>query len=490
LKLYPTAAEFQKLADEFNVIPIMQEYIADELTPVGALRRLGLDRQPYTFLLESVEGGQKLGRYSFVGVSMKEIVEIWPGRICLRDGTGKLLIQFPSQDPLAYLEARTQEFKLAPSPIERMPCGFVGYAGYELVHTFEKLPPRKKGPAVPDCVFALPEVLLVFDHVQGTVSAVANVFLKKGQKLSSYQEAIEKMEEVVARLSSHSAGSILPSPRGKVREGKYRSNFTKGEFLEAVQKAKEYIAKGEVQQVVPSQRFEVELKRPPLDLYCALRAINPSPYLFYLKFGEFGLVGSSPEMLVRLEDQRAMVRPIAGTRPRGRDASEDAALEEQLLADEKEKAEHEMLIHLALSDLAKVCRRETVRATERFAIERYSHVMHLVSQVEGELHRDKNLFHLFKAAFPAGTLTGSPKVRAMELIAELEPTARGPYGGAVGYFGFGGNMDFCITIRTIIYQGNRAWLQAGAGIVAGSQPEKEYQETINKAQALLQAVLA
>jgi anthranilate synthase component 1 len=493
LQIYPSAAAFQDLVQAgYNVIPVMQEYIADQLTPVSALRRLGLEKQPYAFLLESVEGGSRLGRYSFVGIKMKQAVEIWPGKLCLRDGLGEEQREFACADPLEYLRRRTAEYRLAPlAQLPRVPIGFVGYAGYELVHLLEKLPPRKSGLGLPDGIFFLPETLLAFDHAQGTMCIITNVFLEGNQDFAAYQEALNTNRELIGRLRrGRDSNCALPAlSRGQLRPEQYTSNFSKEEFLSAVARATEYIAAGDIFQVVPSQRFEVRLRRSPLELYCSLRAINPSPYMFYLQFGCFGLVGSSPEVLVRLENGRAMLRPIAGTRPRGENALQDAALAQELSRDEKERAEHVMLVDLGRNDLGRVCKYGTVEATELFALERYSHVMHLVSQVEGTLAADKDQFDLFKAAFPAGTLTGAPKVRAMEIIAQLEPDARGPYGGAVGYFGFNGNMDFCITIRTVTYKGEKGWVQAGAGIVADSAPEREYQETMNKARALLQAVL-
>lgn len=369
----------------------------------------------------------------------------------------------------------------------------MGYIGYDMVRFFEKLPQENIDDLnLPDCIFIFSSCLVIFDHINHTIKIVSHAFIESNALPSSqqvdraYKLATEKIDEIVHRLRK--SVKTIPRSPGRKASSPLKSNFTRQDFIRQVRKAKDYIRAGDVIQVVLSQRWEKKIKARPFDLYRALRSINPSPYMYFLKFGDLKIVGSSPEILVRAEKGKVTLRPIAGTRPRGEDEEGDETLKKELLADPKERAEHIMLVDLGRNDVGRVCYYGSVRVDELMTIEKYSHVMHIVSNVVGKLKRGKDQFDLLQACFPAGTVTGAPKVRAMEIIEELEPTRRGPYAGAVGYFSFSGNMDSCITIRTIVVKGDTAYIQAGAGIVADSHPEREYQETKNKAQALLKAL--
>ncbi len=483
--IYPARQEFIKLSKRANVIPVYKEILADTLTPVSAFQKIG---KGYSYLLESVEGQEKIARFSFIGAEPSIVLKIKANSIEI-DRCGKVK-KYLTGDPLKEIEKIMSNFKTAEAKgLPRFSGGLVGYMGYDIVRFFENLPDKNPDDLqVPDSIFMMADNLVIFDHSTHRVKIVVNAYLAKGEGRraeKTYDKAIKKIEEIIKKLNA-------PEKRKKLKtrttKHKIESNFTKKEFETLVKKAKEYIKAGDIIQVVPSQRFHAKLECEPFDVYRALRSLNPSPYMYYLNFDEIKLVGSSPELLVRCENRIVETRPIAGTRPRGRDEAEDKKLEKELLADAKERAEHVMLIDLGRNDIGRVCKPGTVRVTDFMFIERYSHVMHIVSNCRGILDKNKNAFDVLRACFPAGTVSGAPKVRAMEIIDELENTKRSYYAGAVGYFSFSGNMDTCITIRTMLVKGRDAFIQAGGGIVADSIPSREYQETVNKAKAMVRAI--
>jgi anthranilate synthase component 1 len=487
---YPTEKEFVRLAKKGNVIPVYKEISADTDTPVSAFFKAC--RGEYAFLLESVEGSEKVGRYSFLGMNPALIFKSKGKNIeIIRNLENDTRVEkfATKEDPLNEIKKIMQQFRLVKAEgLPRFCGGLVGYMGYDLVRFFEKLPAQKKDDLhFPDCYFILADSLIIFDHFQHKISIVFNAFIPKKCDLKRiYAQAMLNVNKLESDLRSfHTFGDLEDIPKKK---SAISSNFSKNGFKRAVEKIKRYIKNGEIIQAVLSQRFQVETQTDPFDAYRNLRSINPSPYMYYLKFGDLNVIGSSPEMLVRCEDGLVETRPIAGTRPRGKDDKEDAKLEQDLLADAKEKAEHLMLVDLGRNDLGRVCSYKSVQIKDFMTIELYSHVMHIVSSVVGRLKKGRDIFDLLRACFPAGTVSGAPKVRAMQIIDELEPVLRGPYAGCVGYFSFSGNLDTCITIRTIVMKGNRAYVQAGAGIVADSQPEREFQETRNKAQACFKAL--
>lgn len=477
---YPDFNQFKLLTKQGNLIPVYKEIFADIETPVSAFLKItdGL-KEKYAYLLESVERGEKLGRYSFLATSPSFIFE---KRI--RNNLNPL-------NELKKIMKRYHPVSLPGMP--RFWGGAVGYISYDYVRCLEKLPVSKfqeDDLNLPDCIFLFTDNLIIFDHILQTIKIVSCVYLEDKTDIEKeYKRTCKKIEIIVSKLRRP-----LPKtnfrPQTKVHgpETALKSNFRKTEFLQAVKKAKEYIRNGDIIQVVLSQRFTQEVNCSPFDIYRSLRTVNPSPYMFFLKFNKFCLVGSSPEILVRKEGKIVEVRPIAGTRPRGEDENKDKQLEKNLLESPKERAEHIMLVDLGRNDLGRVCAYDTIKIPELMTVEKYSHVMHLVSSVIGKLKKGEDAFSLFQACFPAGTVTGAPKIRAMEIIDELEPIRRGPYAGAVGYFSFQGNTDMAITIRTILVKDGRAYIQAGAGIVADSLPKREYQETKNKAQALITAI--
>jgi anthranilate synthase component 1 len=483
---YPTLEQVRSLAAQGNFVPVYRELPADLETPVSVYLRLR--GQGPSFLLESVEQGEQLGRYSFLGTQPTMTFIARGDRITLGSGAGAPLAEHLG-DPLRVLAEVLRQRRLARlAGLPRFTGGAVGYMGYDLVRFIERLPATASDDlaGVPDAVFLFADQLVIFDHVRHRLLVMTNARLE-GDLTAAYAEAVGRIEALVARIRS----PFTPPAPAVVHDGDgWESNFTQAEFEAAVRRAKEYIAAGDIFQVVLSQRLRRRTRADPFTIYRALRMLNPSPYMYYLELpDEVRIIGSSPEMLTRLEeDGRAELRPIAGTRRRGATPEEDAALREELLADPKERAEHVMLVDLGRNDLGRVCRYGTVRVPELMVTERYSHVMHLVSRVEGHLRPGLTAFDLLRATFPAGTVSGAPKVRAMEIIEELEGTRRGPYAGAVGYFGYGGTMDTCITIRTIVMKGDTCYLQAGAGIVADSDPTREYEETLNKARALAVAV--
>jgi anthranilate synthase component 1 len=498
---YPSKEKFIELTKKGNLVPIYKEILADIETPVSAFVKI--KKSDYAFLLESVEGEEKYARFSFLGDNPSlifmskgnfvKIIEAKESKMSIREFISK-------RDPLDDIKQIMGRYKFV--QIEGLPrfCGgFVGYIGYEMARFFE---PRLKKTedkniddlGIPDSLFVLADTLLIFDHLNHKIKVISCAFINKlaennSKKIVSiYNASIEKIEEIINRLRNHPFLQVSPLDNVKRIDYGLDSNFTRKKFESIVKKTKNYIQKGEIIQAVLSQRFHLKLDVNPFNVYRALRNINPSAYMYYLKFGNLDIIGSSPELLIRCEDGVVQTRPIAGTRPRGKDEKEDRRLEKDLLNDEKEKAEHIMLVDLGRNDLGRVCKKATVKLTEFMNIEKYSHVMHIVSNVVGILSKEKDIYELLRAVFPAGTVTGAPKIRAMEIIDELENVKRGPYAGCIGYFSFSGNLDTCITIRTIIVKDRYAYIQAGAGIVADSRPEREYFETLNKAKAQILAI--
>jgi anthranilate synthase component 1 len=480
----PDFAAFQEMAEQGNIVPVYREILGDLETPVSAYKKLRNQRPSY--LLESVEGGEKWGRYSFLGFNPSLILEVRDRRVTLeRRGLTETL--YPHADPFEHIRQVLQEFQAVAAPgLPRFWGGLVGFLGYDMVRYIERLPELTPPKPMPEARFVLADHLLIFDNLRQTIKVVVLAHLTAEVTLREhYDQAVADIHAIIEELRRPVPQSVSSPPAATLS---LSSNLSQEEFEAIVLKGKEYISAGDVIQVVLSQCFTTPLGYDPLDLYRALRCINPSPYMFFLDTADLQLVGASPEILVRLEGSHITYRPIAGTRPRGATPEADQALEADLLADPKERAEHIMLVDLGRNDVGRVASIGTVRVPELFTVERYSHVMHLVSQVEGELAPGEDGITLLASTFPAGTVTGAPKVRAMEIIEELEPSRRGPYAGAVGYLGFSGNLDFCITIRSFTVHHGQAYLQVGAGIVADSDPAREYQETVNKAMAMMKAL--
>jgi anthranilate synthase component 1 len=487
--LYPDRTEFKALCERGNLVPVYREILADMDTPVSAFHKLG---GAPSFLLESVVGGEKWARYSFLGSRPSKVIQSWGRRIEIRE-EGLPPVMIESDDPVEVLKREVSKYRpVEVAGLPRFFGGLVGYIGYDMVRFFEQLPDKgSQGLELPDMFFMVTDTMLIFDSLKQKIKVVSNAHLNNKTPDEAYEEAGTKIEDIIKKLKEPVAGH-REKTTGRETEDKetgFASSFlTREAFENAVVQAKEFVMAGDVVQVVLSQRFERASMIDPFSVYRALRVINPSPYMYYLDTGDAQIVGSSPEILVRLEEEKIVLRPIAGTRKRGNTDAEDRSLEDELRKDPKEVAEHIMLVDLGRNDVGRVAKTGSVRVTELMTVERYSHVMHLVSHVEGDLRKGLDAFDVLRASFPAGTVTGAPKVRAMEIIEELEPTKRGPYAGAVGYFSYSGNMDTCITIRTIIIKEGTVYVQAGAGIVADSDPGKEYQETVNKAMAMMKAV--
>ena len=487
----PDYHTFQETSESADLIPVFRTIIADLDTPLTLFAKVS-GEESRIFLFESMEGGEKWGRYSFIGFDPLLTFSSQNSRIDSHSFGGILSQHLEIKgNPIDALQKILEDVKAAENPeLPRFCGGAVGFLGYDMVRFMEELPSDKELLDFPDCSFMIPRVVLIHDSFKQTVTVVCWVVsTEKEKNQSGYEAAIAKIDSVVSLLRAPLPANFLnSSSRGSNQPHQFHSNMDKEQFHSMVEKAREYIKAGDIIQVVLSQRFHTKTDLAPLDLYRALRHINPSPYLFYLKLGELVQIGSSPEILVRKEFEVIELRPIAGTRVRGKSEEEDKALELELLADPKERAEHLMLVDLGRNDVGRVARDGSVEVKDLLVVERYSHVMHIVSGVHGIIAEGKNQFDVMKACFPAGTVSGAPKIRAMEIIDELEPERRGPYAGAVGYFGFSGNMDFCITIRTFVIQGNDLWVQAGAGVVFDSDPQKEYEETINKSMGLRRAV--
>jgi len=480
---YPSFDAFKAKASQGNLIPVYREIMADFETPVAAF--LKLDRGDFSFLLESVEGGEKWGRYCFLGGEPSILFQSKGRRVEItRDGHAEVQ---EGVDPLDALKQLMGEFH--PVEVEGLPRffgGAVGYLSYDMVRFCERLPDQTIDDLnVPDSMFMLTDTIVIFDHMLQKIKVVSNA-LVDGPPEKAYQQAIAKIEQLIARLRQPPP----PRPARQLPAGPLTltSTFTKEAYERVVERAKEYIRAGDIIQVVPSQRLEAAIDVDPFDIYRTLRTVNPSPYMFYLKFRDLRLVGSSPEVNVRLEGSLIELRPLAGTRRRGQHAAEDLEITAELMQDPKERAEHIMLVDLGRNDVGRVAKIGSVKVTELLQVEKYSHVMHLVSHVVGELAEGNDCYDVMRATFPQGTVSGAPKIRAMEIIEELEPTKRGPYAGAVGYFSYSGNMDTCIALRTMTVKGNTAFVQAGGGVVADSVPELEYEETLNKARALMRAI--
>lgn len=479
--------EFRRYAHEGNLIPLYREILADYETPVSAFAKI--DHGPTAYLLESIEGGEKWARYSFLGSGSPVVISEDRGDLMVVRGKKKSRIASKG-NPLERLREYMKAFRPVTVPnLPRFVGGAVGYLGYDMVRTFENLASRPKDHLnLPDFAFLMTDTLLIFDNVAQKIKVVANAHVTSTRDRDvtrAYREATERIERMITRLRRPLRRA---RPHRRRRPITFTSNLSRADFEKMVNRTKEYIRAGDIVQAVLSQRWETNVQAPPLQLYRALRVVNPSPYMYYLRVAGVELVGSSPETLVRCEDGVISVRPIAGTRRRGRTADEDQQLERRLLADEKERAEHVMLVDLGRNDVGRVSRPGSVSVDSLMHVERYSHVMHIVSNVTGRLDRSKTSYDVLRACFPAGTVSGAPKIRAMEIIDELEPTRRGPYAGAVGYFSFSGNMDMCINIRTVVIKKHQAFIQAGAGIVADSNPEHEYEETCNKAKAMMNAI--
>ncbi len=486
----PTFDEVARLFDQGDLVPIYRTLPADLETPVSVYLKLAQAGEP-SFLLESVEGGENIARFSFLGVNPAAILTMHGNQVRVQRGDETTTIPFqPGQDALSVIKDALGRFKPVLLPgLPRFVGGAVGFLSYDLIRYFEELPATASDELqLPEASFMLVDTLVMFDHVKHQLIVLSNAHNQRDPR-AAYDKAVERIEAIVARLRAPLPA--LPEPTAPM-DGTLVSNVTQDEFEERVRKAKEYIAAGDAFQIVLSQRLMRQTSANPFAIYRSLRMLNPSPYMFSLSFpaDDIYVVGASPEMMVRFDaDTRmASVRPIAGTAPRGATPEADKEHEAHMLADPKERAEHVMLVDLGRNDLGRVCDYGTVKVPQMMIVERFSHVMHIVSHVEGHLRRDMDAYSLLRATFPAGTLSGAPKIRAMEIIEELEGTRRGLYGGAVGYFSYGGSMDTCIAIRTLLMRGQTAYIQAGAGLVADSDPSKEYQETLNKARALAVAI--
>jgi anthranilate synthase component 1 len=469
----PTLEKIRELRAYGNVVPVYKSVIADFLTPVSAFLKLERNR-PYAFLLESVEGGERIARYSFLGCDPFLITRH-------RIGEGDNFVRS--------VRTTMSRFKSVRLPdLPPFTGGAVGYFGYDMVRTVEEIPGTGRDElGIDDAVLMFYRTVLAFDHLRHQIHIISNLLLDESKEPieQQYEAAVMEISQIESLLRSPLE---MPTPAGKPGESPVRSNFEKAAYLKAIDKAKEYIAAGDIFQVVLAQRFELDLPVTPFEIYRALRIVNPSPYMYFLKMADTSIVGSSPEMLVKIRQREIEYRPIAGTQPRGKNETEDEQIARALAADEKERAEHIMLVDLGRNDLGRVCKYGSVRVEDLMFIERYSHVMHLVSSLKGELREDVDRWDALMSCFPAGTVSGAPKVRAMEIIDELEPTKRGVYAGAVMYADFSNNLDSCIAIRTLVARGNKGYIQAGGGIVADSVPETEYSETVNKSRALIRSI--
>ena len=482
--IQPDYKTFRRLARQGNLVPVYDTFTADLLTPVGAHLRLARSAK-YSFLLESVEGGENIARYTFTGANPEEVFRA-RGRACSLESRRRIT-KFEAH-PIEHLRNLTARYRSVRVPgLPPLIAGAIGYFAYDMVRLVERIPASGRDDlSLDDCVMMFYLSLVVFDHVRHRVWVIRNVFTEgSGSLRAKYDAAVRELHRARRLLK----GPLPPKRRAR-RHGALRveSNFTKARYLAAVRKAKAYIRAGDIFQVVPSQRFSARTSADPFEMYRALRVVNPSPYLYFLRLGDFSVVGSSPEMLVKIQGRDAFYRPIAGTLPRGHNEKEDRDFEARLLADPKERAEHIMLVDLGRNDLGRVSEYGSVKVERLMFVERYSHVMHLVSALRGRLRPDVDVFDALMACFPAGTLSGAPKVRAMEIIDELEPTRRGIYAGAILYLDFTGNLDSCIALRTLVAKNGRVYIQAGGGIVADSVPKREYEETVNKARAVITAV--
>jgi anthranilate synthase component I len=489
--IQPDFREFQRLAKQGNLIPLYDILPADLLTPVSAYLRIAQGAR-YSFLLESVEGGEKIARYTFAGAHPEEVFRYASGA-CVMEGRDRVV--WEEKDPVSFLRTRMERYR--PVRVSGLPpliAGAIGYFSYDMVRLIERLPRHLKDQiGLYDAMLMFYQGLIAFDHVRHRLWIVRNVFTEgPGTLKSKYNAAVREIRETRALLEQPVAAETPAKKKtsSRARPLKVTSNFGRAEYQAAVNKCKNYIRAGDIFQVVLSQRFSAKTKAAPFDVYRELRALNPSPYLFFLQMNDIHVIGSSPEMLVKVQGRDVFYRPIAGTLPRGKDEAEDHRFEKQLLASEKERAEHIMLVDLGRNDLGRVCEYGSVKVEQLMTVERFSHVMHIVSTLRGKLREDVDCFDALMACFPAGTVSGAPKVRAMEIIEELERARRGIYAGGVLYMDFAGNLDSCIALRTMVMKNGVAYVQAGGGIVADSTPQGEYQESVNKSRALLTALEA
>jgi anthranilate synthase component 1 len=487
--IQPDFREFQRLAKQGNLIPVYDVFSADLLTPVSAYLRIAQGAR-YSFLLESVEGSEKIARYTFAGANPEEVFRYANGA-CVMESRDRLV--WEERDPVSFLRSRIERFHPVRLPgLPPLVAGAIGYFSYDMVRLIERLPRQLRDEiGLYDAMLMFYHGIIAFDHVQHRLWVVHNVLTEgEGSLRAKYDAAVREIKNTKRRLEEPVAAE-RPKKEAKTKKRpplRVKSNFEHGEYLDLVRKAKAYIRAGDIFQVVLSQRFSAKTQADPFEVYRELRVLNPSPYPFYLQLNDVCIVGSSPEMLVKVQGRDVFYRPIAGTQPRGKDEAEDVRLEKQMLASEKERAEHIMLVDLGRNDLGRVCDYGTVKVEQLLAVERFSHVMHLVSSLRGRLREDVDCFDALMACFPAGTVSGAPKVRAMEIIEELERTRRGIYAGGVLYLDFAGNLDSCIALRTMVIKSGVAHVQAGGGIVADSTPEGEYQESLNKSKALLTAL--
>ncbi|MCF7870125.1 MAG: anthranilate synthase component I [Candidatus Omnitrophica bacterium] len=483
IKIKPNSKTFKKLAEKNNLIVLSHKFYSDWFTPIAAYYNLKNKIKGDSFLLESVEGQEKVCRYSFLGFSPIETFKTKKDKVYTKT-TKAFKIK---KDPLDELKRTMGRYKVAPKENLRFFGGFVGYLGYDLIRFYEPVGKELKDKiSTFDSYLILPKYLIIFDHLKKQIEILNFVSIDKKSKLNkAYKDGVKNISKLYDQMIK-----IEPLPKLNFvkKNVKMKSNFKKADFIKILKKAKKYIKEGDIIQTVISQRFESNFSKDPFLAYRYLRILNPSPYMFYLNFGKMNLAGSSPEMLLRVENHELITHPIAGTRPRGKNEVQDQKLKGSLLADKKERAEHIMLVDLARNDLGRVAKKTTVNLPVFMSVEKFSHVMHIVSEVRAKIKKGQNLFSALESCFPAGTVSGAPKVRAMQIINELEPDRRGVYAGSVGYFSFTNSLDTCIIIRTILFKNNKAYIQAGAGIVADSLPEKEYKETINKAKAQVKAL--
>ncbi|MBL7060296.1 MAG: anthranilate synthase component I [Actinobacteria bacterium] len=487
--IYSLKEEYLAKAKKYNLIPVYKEYVVDTETPTSIfIKASGLEKE--MFLLESMEGLKKLSRYSFIGVGSSSLIK-FEDEVFSMEEAGKEILNFKTKSPLEELEKVMHEYRLYKNPeLNHFVGGAVGYLSYDLVKYFENIKLTKNKLSLPEIMLYLTDVVIVFDHFLNRMKIISTVKIEKDAE-KVYFQSIQKIEEIESKIFSSSkngADNNFPYYMDNTEKFDIKSNFSKQKFLEAVKKAKKYITSGEAFQIVLSQRFSIDSLSNPFNIYRALRTTNPSPYMYYINFGKFKIIGSSPEPLIKINGRKILTCPIAGTKKRGASPKEERFLVSSLLNDEKEMAEHNMLVDLSRNDLGRVCKFGSIKIKKYMSVEKYSHVIHLVSRIEGTLDKKSTIYDALKSTFPAGTLSGAPKIRAMQIISELEPDCRGPYGGVVGYFGYDGSLDTCITIRTAIIKDSKAYIQAGAGIVYDSVPENEWNETLNKAGALFKAI--
>ena len=487
--VYPSKEEYLAKAKKYNLIPVYKEYMVDIETPASIfIKAGGLEKE--MFLLESMEGLKKLSRYSFIGAGSSSLIK-FENEVFTMKTSGKEVVKVKTKSPLDELEKVINEYRLYKNPeLNHFVGGAVGYLSYDLVKYFENIKLAKDKLSLPEIMLYLTDVVIVFDHFLNRMKIISTVKIEKDTD-KAYFQSIQKIEEIESKIFSGSKngnGDNFHYHADNTKKFDIKSNFSKQKFLEAVRKAKKYIIDGEAFQIVLSQRFSIDSLSNPFNIYRALRTTNPSPYMYYINFGKFKIIGSSPEPLIKINGRKILTCPIAGTKKRGTSPKEERFLVSSLLNDEKEMAEHNMLVDLSRNDLGRVCKFGSIKIKKYMSVEKYSHVIHLVSRIEGTLDKKSTIYDALKSTFPAGTLTGAPKIRAMQIISELEPDCRGPYGGVVGYFGYDGSLDTCITIRTAIIKDGKAYIQAGAGIVYDSVPENEWNETLNKAGALFKAI--